>query len=117
MAKYEGFVFPGYKLREWFSKSHRFFFDCKDENTNSCADQLLKLTNFEAFIVFFVVKEPNGRYRFMDASFRNLGAESLEHFIVRYNQQLESMTRLSIQTIGKEYVEAVGYSYQESVKS
>ena len=110
--KYKGFDFPAYKLREWFSKSNQIFFDCKDQDKNACIVQLLKRTNLEAFTIFFVVKEPSGEYRFMDASFRNLGTETLEHFISRYHQQLESMTRLSIQTIGLEYIECIGHGYQ-----
>ena len=110
--KYKGFDFPAYKLREWFSKSHQIFFDCKDQDKNACLEQLLKRTNLEAFTIFFVVKEPSGEYRFMDASFRNLGTETLEHFISHYHQQLESMTRLSIQTIGLEYIECIGHGYQ-----
>ena len=110
--KYRGFDFPAYKLREWFSKSNQIFFDCKDQDKTACMVQLLKRTNLEAFTIFFVVKEPSGEYRFMDASFRNLGTETLEHFISRYHQQLESMTRLSIQTIGLEYIECIGHGYQ-----
>jgi hypothetical protein len=110
--KYKGFDFPAYKLREWFSKSNQIFFDCKDQDKNACLEQLLKRTNLEAFTIFFVVKEHSGEYRFMDASFRNLGTETLEHFIRRYHQQLESMTRLSIQTIGLEYIECIGHGYQ-----
>lgn len=112
--KYKGFDFPAYKLREWFSKGHQVFFDCKPEQDKAvCLEELLKRTNLEAFIIFFVVKEPNGAYRFMDAGFRNLGTETLERFINRYHQQLESMTRLSIQTIGLAYVDCIGHSYQE----
>jgi hypothetical protein len=114
--KYKGFDFPAYKLREWFSKVHQVFFDCKDPNKTAYLEQLLKRTDLEAFTIYFVVKEPNGAYRFMDASFRNLGTETMEHFINRYHQQLESMTKLSIQTIGLEYVECIGHSYQEPTK-
>jgi len=112
--KYKGFDFPAYKLREWFSTVHLVFFDCKlEENKTTCLEQLLKRTNLEAFTIFFVVKEQSGAHKFMDASFRNLGTETLERFINRYHQQLESMTKLSIQTIGLEYLECIGHSYQE----
>jgi len=112
--KYKGFDFPAYKLREWFSTAHQVFFDCKPEQDKAlCLEQLLKRMNLEAFTIFFVVKESSGAYRFMDASFRNLGTETLERFINRYHQQLESMTRLSIQTIGLEYVDCIGHSYRE----
>ena len=112
-GKYAGFDIPSYKLREWFSTVHRVFFDCGSPDKHSCLEKLLKRTNLEAFVIFFVVKEVTGSYRSMDASFRNLGTESLERFVARYHQQLESMTKLSLQSIGLEYVECVGHSYQE----
>jgi len=113
--RYRGFEIPSYKLREWFSTVHKVFFDCDSPDKHSCLKALLKQTNLWAFIIFFVVREPSGgQYRFMDASFRNLGTETLEHFMTRYHQQLESMTRLSLQSIGLEYVECVGHSYQET---
>jgi len=114
--RYRGFDFPAYKLREWFSTVRRVFFDCGDRDRSACLERLLKRTDLEAFIIFFVVREPGGAYRFMDASFRNLGTETLERFISRYHSQLESMTRLSIQTIGLEYVECIGHGYQEPTK-
>ncbi len=110
-AKYVGFDFPAYKLRAWFSKRLLVFFDCEAADNKACLEQLLNQAGLEAFMVFFVVKEPSGSYRFMDASFRNLGTETLERFIGRYHQQLEAMTRLSIQTIGLEYVECIGHGY------
>lgn len=111
--KYLGFEIPSYKLREWFSKVHKIFFDCDSADKHSNLESLLKNTDLGAFVIFFVVKEANGSYKFMDASFRNLGTETLERFITRYHQQLESMTKLSLQSIGLEYVDCVGYSYQE----
>jgi len=112
--KYKGFNFPTYKLREWFSMDHQVFFDCKPEQDKIIwLEELLKRTNLATFTIFFVVKEPSGIYRFMDASFRNLGTETLERFINRYHQQLESMTKLSVQTIGLEYIKCIGHSYQE----
>mgnify|MGYP006267169275 CR=1 FL=1 len=114
--KYPKLDFPAYKLRQWYSTVHQVFFDCREPDKSACLEQLLKRTNLEAFTIFFVVKEPSGAYRFMDASFRNLGTETLEHFINRYHQQLESMTKLSIQTIGLEYLECIGHGYQEPAK-
>jgi len=110
--KYRGFDFPAYKLREWFSKTHQVFFDCKELDKEACLQIILKKTDLTAFTIFFVVKEQSGGYKSMDASFRNLGTETLEHFITRYHSQLESMTRLGVQTTGLEYVECIGHSYQ-----
>jgi len=113
--KYKGFDFPAYKLRQWFNAGKRVFFDCQPEQDKArCLEQVLKRTNLLAFTVYYVVKEPSGLHKFMDASFRNIGTETLERFINRYHQQLESMTKLSIQTIGLEYVECIGHGYEES---
>lgn len=110
--KYQGFDIPTYKVRELFSETHQVFFDCKGPDKEACLQAALKKTDFAAFIIFFVVKEQSGGFKFMDASFRNLGTETLEHFIVRYHSQLESMTRLGVQTTGLEYVECIGHGYQ-----
>jgi len=110
--KYQGFDFPAYKLREWFSKTHQIFFDCKELEKEACLQTTLKKTDFAAFTIFFVVKEQSGAFKVMDASFRNLGTETLEHFIARFHSQLESMTRLGVQTTGLDYVECIGHSYQ-----
>ena len=113
--KYEGLDVPSYKLREWFSKTENVFFDCKEPDKSSCLKLILEQNNFMAFIIFFVVRDkPGGSYRFMDASFRNLGKETLRHFINRYHQQLESITKLSLGSRGIEYVECVGHSYELS---
>lgn len=114
--KYMGFDFPSYKLRQWFSKTHMVFFDCREQDKASCLDTILRLTDLEAFTIFFVVKESSGAYKLMDASFRNLGTETLERFMTRFHQQLESMTKLSVQTIGLEYVECIGHGYVEPSK-
>jgi len=109
--KFQGFDFPAYKLREWFSRTHQVFFDCEESDNETCLQTVLKKTDFPAFAIFFVVKEPKGDFKLMDASFRNLGTETLEHFIVRFHSQLESMTRLGVQATGLEYVECIGHSY------
>jgi hypothetical protein len=111
--RFQGFEFSAYKLRDWFSKTAQVFFDCKEADKEACLQMVLKEPTFAAFTIFFVVKEQSGKYRLMDASFRNLGTETLEHFIARYHSQLESMTRLGIQTTGAEYIECVGHSYVE----
>jgi len=112
--KYPGFEFPSYKLKEWFSKSQAVFFDCGELDTAICLQWVLRKTDFEAFTIFFVVKEQSGTYTFMDASFRNLGTETLEHFIARFHSQLEPMTKLGVQATGSEYVECIGHGYVES---
>ena len=111
--KYEDLEVPSYKLREWFSKTAKVFFDCEESDKSSCMELILKQRNLVAFVIFFVVRDkPSDSYKFMDASFRNLGKETLKHFIRRYHKQLESMTKLGLGSRGIEYVECVGYSYE-----
>ena len=112
--KYPKLDFPAYKLRQWYSTVHQVFFDCRQDDKESCVNEVLKHTGYAAFTIFFVAKEQNGAYRLMDASFRNLGTETLEHFITRFHSQLESMTRLGMQATGSEYVECIGHSYEEA---
>ena len=114
--RYKGLDIPSYKLKEWFSTSRQVFFDSEDKNKNTFLTQLLKRTDLDAFIILFVVKESSGSHRFMDASFRNLGTETLEHFINRFHKQLEAMTKLGVQATGLEYMECIGHSYKEHDK-
>lgn len=114
--KYRDLDIPTYKLKEWFSTSRQVFFDCESKDKNTCLEQLLKRTDLEAFVIFFVVRESSGSHRFMDASFRNLGTETLEHFINRFHKQLETMTKLGVQASGLEYMECIGHSYKEPAK-
>lgn len=112
--KYAGIEFPFYKLRQWFARSNQVFFDCEDSEKQACLEKTLKDTKFDAFSIFFVVKDAAGAFKFMDASFRNIGTETLEHFVVRFHSQLESMTKLGVQASGSEYIECIGHSYIEA---
>jgi hypothetical protein len=49
----------------------------------------------------------------MDIHFRNIGRETLKHFIPRYHTALEPATKLSLQLAGSEYITCIGYSYSE----
>ncbi|HKZ95190.1 MAG TPA: hypothetical protein VJ249_11530 [Candidatus Bathyarchaeia archaeon] len=112
--KYPSLDFPEYKLRQWYSKAHQVFFDCKESDKQGCLQSALRKTDYAAFAIFFVAKDQSGAYRLTDASFRNLGTETLEHFMQRFHSQLESMTKLGIQATGMEYIECVGHSYVEA---
>jgi len=113
--KYEDLEVPSYKLREWFSKTDKIFFDCEESDKSSCLELILKQRSLVAFVIFFVVRaKPSGSYKFMDASFRNISKETLKHFIRRYHEQLESMTKLGLESRSIEYVECAGYSYELS---
>ncbi len=113
--KYEGVEVPLYKLRKLFAREAKLFFDCKDDDKASCLIRLLSKPDFPSFRIYLVVKGSGG-YSFMDVNFRNVGnKETLEHFIKRYHQQLESMTKLSLQGAEREYVKCVGHGYEETI--
>jgi hypothetical protein len=111
--RYEGLMIPTYKLKKWFSSGQKVFFDCEDSDEALCLERILSNADFSAFIIYLIVKGTKKSYDFMDVSFRNLGKETLKHFITRYHQQLETMTKLSLQTVGPEFIECPGHSYQE----
>jgi hypothetical protein len=111
--KYEALKVPTYKLREWFSIEQKVFFDCKVSDKASCLSGILNKPDLPAFIIYLMVKDAAGGYSFMDVSFRNLGKETLEHFINRYHQQFETMTKLSLQSVSREFIECLGHCYEE----
>jgi hypothetical protein len=109
--KYEGLEIPVYKMKYWLSAEDKIFFDCEEAEPISCLEKVLTKC-FDLFTVFILVKTRTGSYMMMDVKFRNIGNETLNHFIHRYHRQLESMTRLSIQTSNMEYLECIGHSYE-----
>lgn len=114
--KYRGLKVPIYKLRKWFSVHHRVFFDCESGDKELCLREILTKPDFSAFIIYLVVKDvAAGSYNFMDVSFRNYGREALEHFVNRYHQQLETMTKLGLQGAGREFIDCLGHSYEEKM--
>lgn len=115
--KYNGLEVPIYKIRKWFFTSKKVFLDCEGSDKKSCLNAVLTKPDFPALRVYLVVKEDTAsHYGFMDINFRNLGGkETLEHFINRYHQQLETMTKLSLQSAGGEYIECVGHGYEETM--
>lgn len=111
--KYAGLKVPAYKLRKWFSDEQQVFFDCDADDKESYLQGIMTKPDLNAFIIYLVVKDiMKGGYSFMDVNFRNLGKETLDHFINRYHQQLEAMTKLSLQTADREYLACVGHSYE-----
>jgi len=111
--QHAGLKIPLYKLRRWFSNEHQLFFDCDADDKVSCLRDVLVKPDLNAFIIYILAKDlTTGGYIFMDVNFRNLGKETLEHFIARYHQQLESMTKLGLQTANREYAECIGHSYE-----
>jgi hypothetical protein len=112
-GRYKGLKIPVYKLRRWFSDRQQVFFDCEISDKESCLHKILTKPDLNAFVIYLLVRDTTtSSYSFMDVSFRNLGKETLEHFINRYHQQLETMTKLSLQTANREYVACLGHGYE-----
>jgi hypothetical protein len=112
-GKYKGLKIPIYKLRRYFSEGQQVFFDCETSDKESCLHKILTKPDLNAFMIYLLVKDARtSSYSFMDVSFRNLSKETLEHFINRYHQQLETMTRLSLQTANSEYAACLGHGYE-----
>jgi len=110
--KYSGLSVPRYKLKEGYDDEMQVFFDCEKADKTAYLEKILAKTDIPEFVVFFIVKE-NGAYRFMDVTYRNLGKETLTHFITRYKKQLMSMTKMSLQPRKIDYVQNVGFSYEQ----
>jgi hypothetical protein len=110
--EYKGLRIPVYKLRKWFSDEQQVFFDCDTIDKEACLREIMIKPDLNAFTIYLLVKDAStGDYSFMDVSFRNLSKETLEHFINRYHQQLETMTKLSLQTASREYIACLGHGY------
>jgi len=107
------FSVPSYKFKEWFSVDTKIFFDCEDALT-ACLERALTHSKFKAFTVFFIGRDAStGRWKIVDLKFRNLGKETLKHFIKRFHGQLEPSTMLGLQSSGLENIRCIGYSYEE----
>jgi hypothetical protein len=109
--EYAGLRISLYKLRAWYSTQQKVFFDCDNPEKNDCLDSILQKDDFSDFVVFLIIKDADS-YRLMDIVFRNLGSETLKHFIKRYTKQLSSMTKLSLQSRKIDYIKTIGYTYK-----
>jgi hypothetical protein len=108
---YAGLKISLYKLRAWYSLKQKLFFDCDKSVKNNCLESILQKDDFSDFVVFLITKDADS-YQLMDIVFRNLGSETLKHFIKRYTKQLNSMTKLSLQSRKIDYIKTIGYTYK-----
>ena len=104
---------PTYKLKKLYSPTHQVFFDCEQQNYDACLETVLKEQQLQGFTVFIVMKEPTGAVKVRDIHFKNIGGETLEHFIKRFHTALEPSTKLSMQIAGSEYLVCIGHSYSK----
>ena len=108
---YTGLRISLYKLRTWYSIKEKLFFDCDNSEKNCCLKSILQKDDFSDFVVFSITKNA-GSYQLLDIVFRNLGSETLKHFIKRYTKQLNAMTILSLQSRKIDFIKTIGYTYK-----
>lgn len=105
---------PRYKFRDLFEEERRVFFDCEGNDPIACLEHILGRRDLRDFVVLLLTRErEGGNFRTLDISYRNLGNETLKHFMDRYKRQLEPVTRISLTAGGLEYLRLIGYSYEE----
>ena len=112
--EFSGLQIPRYKFRGYFDEESRVFFDCEAGEPSACLEQVLERKNFSDFVVFLLIKgRGSGRLSVMDVSYRNLGTETVKHFMNRYQMQFEPTIKMSLMSRGLEYLRLIGYSYEE----
>lgn len=112
-ARFSSLNVPAYKLKSWYSLVHHVFFDCAGSDPLGCLETILQQPHFHGFTVFVVVKDSHDNLQMMDIHFRNIGSETLLHFIPRFHAALEPATKLSLQLADSKYITCIGYSYSE----
>jgi hypothetical protein len=111
--EFEDLNIPYYKFRNFFSVNERVFFECEEGETFQCLYVNLKRKDHDYFVVFLLVEDiDSGELLVMDVRFPNIGGESLEHFIDRYDSQLKTSGVMSLEASGKELMNVLGYSYE-----
>ncbi|RLI33933.1 hypothetical protein DRO56_00470 [Candidatus Bathyarchaeota archaeon] len=112
--EFRGLIIPRYKFRRFFEEETRIFFDCDDDDPMGCLKEILERRDLKEFVVLLLTKEKEGGgLKVLDISYRNLGTETLRHFITRYQSQLEPTVKMSLMAGGLEYLALIGYSYEE----
>jgi len=108
-----GLRVPRYKFRRFFDSESKIFFDCEEADPATCLEHLLERKDFGDFVVLLLIKEEgSGNLKMLDVSYRNLGAETLKHFMNRYQTQFEPTIKMSLMASGLEYQRLIGYSYE-----
>ncbi|RJS90157.1 hypothetical protein CW700_01815 [Candidatus Bathyarchaeota archaeon] len=112
--EFRGLIIPRYKFRRFFEEETRIFFDCEDDDPMDCLKEILERRDLKEFVVLLLTKEKEGGgLKVLDISYRNLGTETLRHFITHYQSQLEPTVKMSLMAGGLEYLSLIGYSYEE----
>lgn len=112
--EFGGLRIPLYKFRRFFEEETRVFFDCEGGDPVACLDQILERSDLRGFVVLLLTKEGESeKLGVLDISYRNLGTETLRHFMSRYQSILEPAVKSSLMLGGMEYLRLIGFSYEE----
>jgi len=112
--EFSGLSVPRYKFRGYFDEESRVFFDCEGGELATCLEQVLERKDFRDFVVLLLIREKrSGTLSVLDVSYRNLGTETVKHFMERYETQFEPTIRMTLMSRGTEYLRLLGYSYEE----
>jgi hypothetical protein len=112
--EFSGLSVPRYKFRSYFDEESRVFFDCESGEPAACLEQVMKRKDLRGFVVLLLIKERgSGSLSVLDVSYRNLGTDTVRHFMDRYQTQFEPTIKMSLMSRNLEYLRLIGYSYEE----
>lgn len=104
-------------LRQWFSQVKRVFFACDEVDKLGFLERLLKRPDLDEFVVYALGEETkpaaDGRKSCVikTISYRNLGNQTLENFITRFQAFLETPMGLELQLHNLIYRKTLGFGY------
>ncbi len=104
-------------LRRWFSQGKSVFFSCDEAEKSDFLAKLLKRPDLDEFVVYALGGEAKpaadgGKlYVLKTISYRNLGNQTLENFINRFQAFLETPMSLELQLHDLAYIKTVGFGY------
>jgi hypothetical protein len=104
-------------LRQWFSQAKRVFFACDEADKLGFLERLLKRPDLDEFVVYALGEETKpaadgGKSCVIKTIYyRNLGNQTLENFITRFQAFLETPMGLELQLHNLTYRKTLGFGY------
>ena len=110
--RFPGLEIQAYRLRDYYSDEYKLFFDCEGD-PDKCIKEALEYSFHVKYVTYLVVKKGEA-FEFMSVAYRNPAVESLEHFIGRYETTIKPSLVMTLVGSDKEFVELLGFSYEDS---